>query len=196
MKVSRVVLGLSGKLPLPSRVQGQTQITGGKSFSFDDEYRKPAQMGVGLEAFVGRWNPFVDLSYELWENGDLEKVGMLGELQSMDYYNVWNVVVGSGYRLQRSHRVSAAFGYYPSHVGDGILAKHSDSGQELQGMSFQEFDGVERKVMALGYDWRTAASHYSFGLAHHRGDRSVPYYANGYGDYSLRVNFLTVGMRL
>ena len=75
------------------------------------------------------------------------------------------------------------------------MASRSKNDYELRGMSFQEFDGVERTVYSGGYEVKADGTDYDFGASYQSGSREVSEDSRGYGNYKLTVFFLTASIR-
>jgi hypothetical protein len=104
-------------------------------------------------------------------------------------HDTMNAIGGTSIRTVGRDRISVAYGWFPSPLGDGVMAGSADDGQERSGVEFGKLDGVSRNVYGIGYELRRGFGRISCGLSHHRGRRTVPETSRGYGTYTLEITY-------
>lgn len=183
-------LGLSAEAAAETHISVASEnADGGKSI------RKGRKGGKEKAAVEVRWHgvrPFYEFQHE-------DHAQDLGDPFDLNFeaaakpsvHDTINHILGLRLQLVPGGDLGLAYGWYPSPVGDGIMAERSESGEERAGVAFGNLAALDRNVYGVSYQQTTAFGRYACGVSHHRGKRDVSEASRGYGSYELEVSYLS-----
>ncbi len=178
-------LGASWRSPLLHTLRGKALNAGGSSFRGAGRQGGAAALGATLQ-----WKPayiFAEVHHDDRDrdsgNSDVMMVLSKGELARHD---TLSYVAGLGAQW-KSHRIVASYAWYPTAIGDGIMATRDRERKEFIGAAFGDMNAISRNQYGLGYRWQR--KHYTLdsAVASANGERNVPEWSRGYGIYQLQT---------
>jgi len=190
----------------------------------------PLTVGTGLHWKSPSWSLFIDAVYEAWKQGqDRVTRGLPIASPKQDLKNIVNTTIGGSIKIAHNE-LKAAYGHQPANLGDGLryvkptgntldvpspissdkeaessssLAAQQDAeAPALEGMTFGNISGIDRKVFALGWqrsfgflssDTAKAPGYVSVTLYSMAGNRTVPPGFSQEGQYKFKLNMVTIG---
>src|SRR5690606_5477604 len=92
----------------------------------------PLGLGLGVMSRLGEFRPWLEWRHEFWQALRDQK-GVAGTKEvEVDYFDTDDIVVGLDYGDR--HIFTFAFGFYQSHLGEGIIGDKAADDKELLGM--------------------------------------------------------------
>lgn len=185
---SKTIVAGSIKTPVTRSYKGTQIIQGDK----DDDIRKkgysPAVLAIGAERKFGVPAAFGELRYEGWSKGrDSNSSGLPGSSARSALNDIFILVAGGRLRLPGGHSGSASIGIYPSNVGLGSTTDQISSPEGSSGVSFGEFDAIDRTMFSASYRFIRRKMDITAGFNVISGTRNVPSDYPGKGKYTLSV---------
>lgn len=162
------------------------------AFGTDNENRtisekRPLHLGAAAQQTMGMISVIFELNYTAWEN--VKKFGHA----EYDYFNTISYAAGLDFLLETNSKLNFAAAYYPTHLGDGIIAERSYDDVEIIGIKTGDLDGFNRLALSCGY--RTDYHLYSldFYISYQNGSREVFEDSREYGQHELSILMLGAG---
>ncbi len=148
----------------------------------------PGILSIGAEYRLGVPAVFGELRHEAWSPGKSSYTsGLPGSAAQTALNDLIILVAGGRIRLPNGHSGSASIGIYPHNVGFGSTTEDIQSGSGLSGVSFGEFDALDRVVFSASYRRSGKKSDITAGFNVINGSRNVPVGYPGAGKYTLQV---------
>ena len=158
----------------------------------DNNIRKkgyaPGVFSIGGEYRLGFPAVFGELRHEAWSAGKSSYTsGLPGAASETALNDLIILVAGGRLRLPNGHSGSASIGIYPHNVGLGSTSEDIQSGIGITGVSFGDFDALDRVMFSASYRLTKKKMDITAGFNMITGARSVPAVYPGAGKYSLQV---------
>ena len=112
-----------------------------------------------------------------------------------DNYDTLSYIAGLKRKL-RWGMIGYSFGFFPTYVGDGIIASRTESNTELKGNSFGNLDGISRQTHAISSEFQSSIGRHTLGISYSHGTREMPEDTRGYGSYKIQSVILSLGSRI
>jgi hypothetical protein len=137
-------------------------------------------------------SPFFEAYTEKWgAQRSQERSSGIDEAEA-DYFDTTDIMLGASY-TDGPDKLTAGYGVFQSHIGQGILASQSADGKALIGQEFRDIDGLPYDVWSVGYSGRYPRAQITTALSYTKGRREVWSKAKGYGSYELSLIAFTLG---
>lgn len=188
------VVGLAAKKLLDAKIA--TELTASGEMDSNVSATDGLSYNFAAEMMLGPVTPFLDVTLEEhitdWEGS---RIPNLTTTQSeSECYSTQSFAGGTKYKVNKRNRLIAAAGWYPTFLGNGLMAKYSVDKTELTGVSFGKLDGISRKVFSGGYQYTNDSVRFDACVSYHTGSRDVPETSQGYGHYFLQIFVVTGGL--
>lgn len=185
---SKTIIGGSIKTPVTRSYKGTQIIQGDKDNGVRKKSYSPAVLAIGGERRFGKPAAFGELRYEGWSQGkDKNSSGLPGAAAKSALNDVFVLVAGGRLRLPGGHAGSVSLGIYPANVGLGSTSEDISSPDGVSGVSFGEFDALDRMMFSGSYRFTRKKMDITAGFNIINGSRSVPDQYPGRGKYTLSV---------
>jgi hypothetical protein len=189
-----VLLGGSFRTPVEKKYTGTEIIKGDEDSNIRRLGYNPSVLAVGAEYRHQIFALFGEVRREGWAAGANHfSSGLPGAASTVDFQDVYILVAGGRVAWREGHRFCGSFGYYPSNVGYGTAVTDSIGGKTITGVSFGEFDNLDRLMVSFSHRWSQERLQLVSGMNYITGSRTVPDKYAGAGKYALSVVTLGVG---
>lgn len=191
---SKTIIGGSIKTPVTRSYKGTQIIQGDKDNGIRKKAYSPAVIAIGGERRFGKPAAFGEIRYETWSQGkDKNSSGLPGATAKSALNDLFILVAGGRLRLPGGHAGSVSIGIYPANVGLGSTSEDISSPSGVSGVSFGEFDAIDRTMFSASYRFSRKKLDITAGFNVINGSRNVPDQYPGRGKYTLSVFSLGAG---
>lgn len=159
--------------------------------SFSTSAKLGDGFGLGIEGGLSWLSAFTEIRVDRrsQDKGITDPIMLMGT-GVLDRYNTLSHVFGIKSRI-RKHRLTMSYGWFPSSVGDGIMAALDADKTEYFGVGFGDLSAISRHHYGIGDEWTWRNLVIKTSLSMIDGNRKVPEWSRGYGSYQLRVYTLS-----